>query len=156
MGKRLGARILDALIIGIPAVVVLTVLWVLAFAAGDSTDVVDANGEVTTNLDPNIPLLLLAILATVVVAVIAFLYEPVLTAKRGATYGKSILGIKVTMLDGSPITSGASWARWAVFQLPGIVVPFWQLVFAISPFFDGDRRQGFHDKLAKTLVVEAR
>ncbi|NHC13845.1 RDD family protein, partial [Motilibacter deserti] len=156
MGKRLGARLLDGLIIGVPALVVLIVLWVLPFAAGSSTEELDEFGDTTTNYDPNIPLLLLAILATLVVFVLAFLYEPVLTARRGATYGKSILGIKVTMIDGQPITSSASWIRWAVFQLPGIIVPFWQLVFAISPFFDGDRRQGFHDKVAKTLVVESR
>jgi uncharacterized RDD family membrane protein YckC len=46
-----------------------------------------------------------------IVYVIQVVYNGLLTAKYGATWGKMAVGIKVVSDDGSPIPAGRAWGR---------------------------------------------
>jgi uncharacterized RDD family membrane protein YckC len=156
MGQRLGARILDGLIVGIPAMIVLFAIF-LPLLTNDASAKFDSNGQL--HIESGTSAVIVLLIDMIVFLAGAAAYEILMIAKRGATLGKQIVGIKVIKDDGSVLTTNDSAKRFAVFQLPGLV-PYigglWVLVCALSPLFDSQRKQGFHDKAAKTLVVQAK
>ena len=96
-------------------------------------------------------------LAGVVLMVIpSLLYELPLTAARGQTVGKILMGIKVTHTSETRVPGWTkSSIRWAVLHLPLLVPIVGILIFlmtAASPLFNSQRR-GWHDKIAGTLVT---
>jgi uncharacterized RDD family membrane protein YckC len=74
---------------------------------------------------------------------------------RGQTAGKMMLGIRVRDESAdSPIGYGRAFARWIMpvifwtfFWIPGLLDSLW-------PLWD-KRRQSLHDKIARSLVVQA-
>jgi uncharacterized RDD family membrane protein YckC len=68
----------------------------------------------------------------------------------GQTPGKAFLGVAVVRADGGRLLAGAAIVRWLGYWLSGILFLgyLWILV--------DNRRQGWHDKLAHTLVVYRR
>lgn len=103
------------------------------------------------------------------------LYEPVTTAWLGRTLGKMACGIEVVCVaDGAKPGFGRALGRWAVpvgvgavFGVAGEVVAVatqsgavglaiifvgWVLVYVLS-FRDKERRRGWHDKAAGTIVI---
>ncbi len=72
-----------------------------------------------------------------------------LTQHRGQTLGKLLLGIRVVKTDGSPITAAEAIMRYFGYVLNSMLLGIGWL----WAFFD-PRRQGLHDKLANTMVVE--
>ncbi len=151
MGRRLVARIIDGVLVG----VVLLILGTI-FVGGAATQVqVDpVTGQITqgqgTFLAAYFGYLGLAIAITL-------LYEVVLIALRGATLGKQIMKIKVVReADGQVPGWAPSFLRWLIPQLGSFVCGIGQIIVYLSPFFDSSKRnQGWHDKVAKTLVVQA-
>lgn len=144
MGARLGARLLDGLIVGVPASVLFFVVTLGAVAAAPNSD------------EPPAWFYVVLVLLFLLTIVAAALYEILLTARTGSTLGKRVVGIRVTRSDGSPVSTGAAAKRWAVYYLPNLVPllgSIWALLVAISPFFDSPRRQGWHNKVADTVVV---
>ncbi|MGJ7033902.1 RDD family protein [Niabella hirudinis] len=82
--------------------------------------------------------------------IIGWLYEAIMLAGTSqATLGKMALGIKVTNLDGKPISflaaTGRHFAKFisAIILLIGYLMMIWD-----------NRKQTLHDKLAGTLVVK--
>ncbi len=69
-------------------------------------------------------------------------------ANGGQTLGKMAMGIKVVMIDGSSITTGKAILRFIGYIAGGFIM--W--VGFIWAAFD-EKRQGWHDKMAKTYVV---
>lgn len=143
MGKRLGARLLDIVIIGIPMTVLYVVLIVPAFMAaanGDAPGAYPTGGMIMFYL-----ILLIASIG----------YEAGMIATRGATLGKQLLGIKVVdEATGNIPGWGPAILRWLIPTLGGFVCGIGTWVVYLSPFFDATRRnQGWHDKVAKTLVI---
>ncbi|MGD8398103.1 MAG: RDD family protein [Anaerolineae bacterium] len=65
----------------------------------------------------------------------------------GQTPGKAALGVAVVRADGSRLRAGAAIARWLGYWLSGIFFLGYLWILA------DNRRQGWHDKLARTLVV---
>jgi uncharacterized RDD family membrane protein YckC len=65
----------------------------------------------------------------------------------GQTPGKRLMGLRIVRTDGERITVGPAIRRWVGYWISAILFLgyLWVLV--------DDRRQGFHDKLAGTLVV---
>lgn len=134
---RLGARILDGIIVGIPLSLL---FWLIP-----GVDV----GGVTYNI---------------VSALIGFGYFVYLESNEGATYGKKILNLRVATQGGvSPITTDASVRRnwWMLLGvLAGIpVISFLaslaSLGIAIAigvTIGSDDRDRGFHDQMAGTIV----
>ncbi|RJQ77780.1 RDD family protein [Pseudonocardiaceae bacterium YIM PH 21723] len=146
MGQRLLARIIDSILLGIGTTI-------LSF-------VFNLNISFNLNADEGYTPFQNAQLATVslLMGALTVAYEVVLIALRGATVGKMALGIRVVHADtgGLPGWSPAI-LRWAVFSLPSYLCCIWFPIVALSPFFDNSgRRQGWHDKAAKTLVLKAR
>ena len=66
----------------------------------------------------------------------------------GQTPGKMLLGLRVVPAAGGAMTFGIAFLRWAGYLLSGVFFGLGFLWIA----FDG-RKQGWHDKLAATLVV---
>jgi uncharacterized RDD family membrane protein YckC len=78
---------------------------------------------------------------------LSFVYYVGFWLLAGQTPGKAFLGVIVIRTDGSPLRAGAAIVRWLGYWLSGVLFLgyLWILV--------DDRRQGWHDKLARTLVV---
>lgn len=69
----------------------------------------------------------------------------------GRTPGKMLLGLRVIQASGDPITPGVAFLRWVGYLISG---PIFGLGF-LWVAFDG-RKQGWHDKIAATLVIRWR
>lgn len=138
-GARLGARILDVLIM-IVGVIVLAAIGI-AGATG-----MDDSGTVATLL-----------VTTLLASIIGILYEVTLIATRGQTLGKMATKIKVVRADNGMVPGwGKSFGRWII-PLVVSLVPFvgWLLSLLVYISLLWDKvRQGWHDKAAGTLVVK--
>jgi uncharacterized RDD family membrane protein YckC len=89
--------------------------------------------------------------------VLAVLYEPTLIAVKGQTLGKMAMNIMVVgAADGAVPGWGKAIGRWV---LPGLLtlIPniggLLSLLVYISLLWD-DRRQGWHDKMGTTVVID--
>ncbi|MCZ0995170.1 RDD family protein [Streptomyces noursei] len=139
-GKRLVARIIDALLIGVPVTLIMNAIvgWVDYF----STSSVETSKQATVSG----------------VTMLAYLiYEGLMLTSRGQTVGKMAMKIRVAMLsDGSIPTAQAGWTRAAVYTLPEIVpccgFIFW-LVNVLWCTWDKPYQHCLHDKAARTVVV---
>ena len=69
----------------------------------------------------------------------------------GRTPGKMLLGLRVIQASGEPMTPGVAFLRWVGYLISGPVFCLGFLWVA----FDG-RKQGWHDKIAATLVIHGR
>jgi uncharacterized RDD family membrane protein YckC len=69
----------------------------------------------------------------------------------GRTPGKMLFGLRVTQASGDPMTPGIAFLRWVGYLISGPILCLGFLWIA----FDG-RKQGWHDKLAATLVIRER
>ncbi|MDE0065842.1 MAG: RDD family protein [Acidimicrobiaceae bacterium] len=130
-GHRLLARIVDAIIVLVPAIIV-------GVIGG-------------------------AVLVTATAIVFGLVYEVSMIANKGQTVGKMATRIKVIKTEANmPPGWDASFYRWA---LPGVISIVGTLVPALAPLglvslliylslLWGKNRQGWHDMVAKTLVVK--
>ena len=141
LGSRLGARILDWILISV-AIGVLAVIGIAgAIASGEESSFIA----------------LVFGLALMVLA-ITLLYEMTMIALRGQTVGKMMVGARVVRAtDGEVPGWGKSIGRWLILVGPALVPIggfLLTLLVYLSPTFD-DRRQGWHDKAVATVVVRA-
>ncbi|MGK5529428.1 RDD family protein [Streptomyces sp. URMC 129] len=136
LGRRLLARIIDALIVGIP---VTLLLWP---ATGDYKF---NDGDGSSYLQQTIVLL------------VYFVYEGLMLSARGQTVGKILMRVRVAMLANGAVPRGApGWTRAGVYALPQLVPCFGFLFWLVNVLFctwDRPYRQCLHDKAAKTVVV---
>jgi len=145
--------VIDFLIVVVPALILLAILGggVLASSEGDSdAGVVGFVGAV--------------LLTLLVVAVVAFIYAPMLMKREGAnngqTWGKQILGIRAVRDNGRPWTFGPAALREVVFKnlavgIASSIIPVipWFLNF-FWPLWD-DQNRALHDMAASSHVVKA-
>lgn len=136
-GKRLLARIIDALIIGIPVGVI------LGLTLGNLTN---ASNNGPTYVQEGI------------YTVVYLIYEGWMLSRSGQTVGKKLMKIRVAMLENGEVPGGMGWFRAAVYQVP-LLVPcigfiFW-LVNVLFCTWDKPYQQCLHDKAVRTVVVEA-
>ncbi|MEW2517724.1 RDD family protein [Actinacidiphila alni] len=131
-GKRVLARIIDVIIVLIPA-------GLLDWASGGTDDF--SSGK--------------SALGGAFFAVIGFLYEWFMTQNSGQTVGKKLMKIRTAMLDnGSAPGSSAAALRALVLWLPAFCCScIWFVILGITVLFDKPYRQGLQDKAAKTVVV---
>ena len=145
---RLVAAILDIIIIGI------------IFAILGAVGVVEA-------ADPDAEF---NVVSSVVSIVIWLIYFVGLTVTLGQTLGKMAMGIRVVNIDGEKPGVGAMLIREVIVRVPFIVlavvlgpilgpdsgagIGVIVLLIAIIWILFDDRRQGLHDKVAKTFVVK--
>lgn len=149
MTQRLIARVLDGVILSV-ALGVTMGLGIVLFTAAVSVD--DGSGGAAG-------MGFLGFLGLMFVAVLLVcVYEAVMVGLWGATVGKMILKVKVVKpRHGGAPGIGAGTVR---FLIPGVcsLIPVvgWIGTIAcyLSPTFDPtERRQGWHDKVANTIVV---
>ena len=138
---RLGARILDSLMVGAVAVVFFIAAWTALSPAADGA-----------------PRSELAIAMAVVSAIplLAFAcYQYFLITTTGQTLGKRWLGIKVVKQDGSAVdfVSGVLLREW-VLALVGLIPTIGGLINLVdSLMIFGSGRLCLHDHLARTRVI---
>ena len=169
MGSRFVARLIDGLIVGIPFGIVLAVI-ITAAASGAAQDVQNAyHYDATTGQyvgDPNVAaasglgFIGIFLLFPVIMVVLQCVYEAVMLGLKGATLGKMAMGVRVVREDNGQIPGmGKGFGRVGTMFGPWIVPclgSIWILLCYLSPLFDNQRRQGWHDKAVKTLVISAR
>lgn len=151
-GKRLAARVIDVLIIAIP-------LALIQLAVGDRN-----RYTVETNRGEDVTEVITKSysgsgLVMTLVSIAAYVgYDWWMTKKNGQTLGKKWMGLRVAMLnDGSVPHSGAALTRAAMLWLPTLICCFclWPIALVVSMLVDKPYKQGLHDKVAKTVVVQS-
>ena len=73
-----------------------------------------------------------------------------LTNRNGQTIGKQVMNLRVVTEDGGAVTQNVALTRACMRIVSGMAL----FIGYLWAFFD-DRRQTWHDKVAKTLVVDA-
>jgi len=166
-GKRLGAYILDIVAAGIGGGIIGvfagTALAALFFATemGEGMDEAEALGG-------GIMGIIGGALGTIAGMMLVILLIMLLEAFTGQTIGKMILGIKNGNQDGTPSSTGTLITRAAIkyigtimavlagitgISMIGSLGSLAGLIVFIGFFFIlGDKKQGFHDMIAKTAV----
>jgi uncharacterized RDD family membrane protein YckC len=137
-GRRLVARIIDGLLIGLPVGAVTALI-----VGGYNPVEPDQSGRAAT--------------VQGVVMLVYVIYEGLMLTHYGQTVGKMIMKVRVAMLDNGAIPAGQpGWIRACVYTLPQIVpccgFLFW-LVNVLFCTWDKPYRQCLHDKAAKTVVI---
>jgi uncharacterized RDD family membrane protein YckC len=150
-GARLGAYILDAILLGIVTSVLLLVVMIPLLGA--LAGAVGPDGEVDSgDLGALGATAGFFILGVVVIGVFSLLYFPFFWARGGATPGMKAAGIRVVNdRDGSRIGWGAALLRLVGFWVSGAVFYLGFIWILID-----SRRRGWHDLLAGTCVISAR
>lgn len=156
-GTRLGAFILDGLVINLMVVVPLCVgMGVQRLAAIGHDDsygpltfyAIVAGAFLTTG-----PAGLTALVGLVVYTAVSVYF----VKKNGQSIGKKVLGIKVVRTDGSPVSLGR------IICLRNMVTGVLNLIPFIGPPYGlinilmilGKRRRCAHDRIADTIVIKA-
>jgi uncharacterized RDD family membrane protein YckC len=149
--SRVGAQLIDLLIVWVPASIILTIPIVAAAAARDGS-----TGEAVW--------LGTAIVATFLAVGAHLFYAPLLMKRKGRrngqTWGKQACGIRVIRADGKPMRFSDAALRQIVYKsFGGIVastfVPLfpWILDY-LWPLWD-EQHRALHDMAADTRVVAA-
>jgi uncharacterized RDD family membrane protein YckC len=147
-GRRAVAQIIDGLIIGVGALVLLVAItapFSVGFFASDNAGFVSL-----------VVGLLFAILC---VTIVAFLYAPALMARtNGKTLGRMATGIRVVRASGEPITFGFAMLREVavkalLFGIAGsITAGLANLVDYLWPLWD-EQNRALHDFVVNTRTV---
>lgn len=164
LGPRLVARLLDILAVLLLNVVVngwfaYQFLQEFAPVYRAVQDRMAAGGNAFEGVQPSGRMEGLFWAMLIVATLLWLLYEAPAIAASGQTLGKRIMRIKVVALESTePLGFGRAFGRWARL---GLWTPAWycgigfviQFIDSISPLFDPQLRQAFHDKTARTVVV---
>ncbi|MEO8688780.1 MAG: RDD family protein [Solirubrobacteraceae bacterium] len=146
--SRVGAQLIDGLIIGVGALVLFVPIGAALGVAGAS------------NSNTGIGAAIVGLLFWVVcVTVVAFLYAPVLMARtNGKTLGRMAMNIRVVRTSGEPVTFGFAMVREVVVKTIGFgiagsfTVGLAPLLDYLWPLWDEENR-ALHDFIVNTRVV---
>jgi len=146
--SRVGAQLIDWVIIGVGAVVLLiaiTAPFSIGFFAGDDFGIVS--------------LIVGLFIAVICVSIVALLYAPALMARtNGQTLGRMATGIRVVRADGQAITFGFAMVREVavkalLFGIAGAMTGgLANLVDVLWPLWDEENR-ALHDFIVNTRTV---
>ncbi|MGH2822140.1 MAG: RDD family protein, partial [Thermoleophilaceae bacterium] len=150
-GMRLGAWLIDWLVLLIPAVILFFV--VVAGAWGVSGDDDASTGAVIGA----------TILYVLLMSAVILLYAPLLMMRQGAhngqTLGKQLLGIRVVRDTGEPM--GFGWAALREVVVKGLAVGIASSIIPIIPWFLNyfwplwdDQNRALHDMAVSTHVIQ--
>jgi uncharacterized RDD family membrane protein YckC len=158
LGVRIGAYIIDLIILFIGVVIVNTILLSFAFLGGGFG-----------------ALLLVALVAGVINLLISAVYFIYTWTTMKASPGQRMLGLMtVNEADGSALTQNAAIMRWLLLSAPGIIALVFQQALGYANFLglllslaglgwtlyllyttaNDPKRQGFHDKYVRSVVVK--
>jgi uncharacterized RDD family membrane protein YckC len=143
MGSRLGAKVIDWVILAVIISIIGGIILALTAAGGGLSGSSDS-GDTTISFG-----------FTGLAYVITAIYDIVLVGTRGATLGKQIVGIKVVReADGQIPGFLPAFLRWLIPAAASFGCGVLDFVVWLSPFFDSSgKRQGWHDKVAQTVVI---
>ena len=133
-GRRLGAALLDLVLLGFLTFVLVTALGFVSIFL-----------EMFTS-EQDFPFDKLIILAA---AIVALVYYVGYWSTSGQTLGKTLLGLKVVDQTGSPISTGKAILRYFGYFISAAIFSLGFVWIALDK-----KRQGWHDKIAGTYVVE--
>lgn len=134
--KRLGAYIIDWLILGLLSIVLLVMFGVFLAYLGKNPD----NEEAMMGVS------LIANLMTLFIA--WFYYAGMESSSKQGTFGKSLLGMKVTDSNGERISFFRASVRYFSKILSVLILFIGFIMIAFT-----SKKQGLHDMIAGTLVV---
>jgi uncharacterized RDD family membrane protein YckC len=138
---RLAARLLDTVVVGLPAVILATVL------IAPPVEVSEDATQITYDWA-----------SVALVLAISGGYETFMIGWRGQTLGKIATGIRVVRSrDRGQPGYGVAGLRWAAANfLSSLPYVGWLIgIASIVLIFADNRRQMIHDKIAQTMVVRA-
>lgn len=147
--RRVGAAVIDGLIVGAVALAIMAPLGIGIFASGDS--------------DTGVVAFVLAfVVVALVLAVVALLYAPFLMARtNGQTFGRMATGIRVVRTSGEPMTFGWALLREVVVKgllfnalLGSITGGLASIIDVLWPLWDEENR-ALHDFVVQTRTVLA-
>jgi len=130
-GRRLVAYLIDSIVLSIVGGIIGGVIGVLAAVGGSDEALTAVN-----------------LLANCIGILLSLAYFVVFWATTGQTLGKMVMGIKVVGIDGTPISWGKAILRYIGYAISGLILALGFIWIA----FDS-HRQGWHDKIASTVVV---
>jgi uncharacterized RDD family membrane protein YckC len=154
-GKRLGAYLIDALILGVASTLVLFLFLFLLIGGGAASGVFDT---ASSGDDPP-PGFVLAFLGgyalvAAILVVLSLWYYVIRVRQVGATPGKQMLGLRVrTFHTDGQLTWGQVWGRYGLPALINGVVGVTFFVDVLWLLWD-KHRQTLHDKAVGTVVVD--
>jgi uncharacterized RDD family membrane protein YckC len=143
MGARFGGLVLDTIIIAIPTAII--GIFTHAYRTKETCDAA-ANCTKSFQFGANLPLDLVAL-------AIGMAYAAYFVGLRGQTLGHQAARIRIVDVEnGGLIGPWRGALRWLVLSLTGALctLGYW------SPFFDSERRQGWHDKATHSVAIPAR
>ncbi|MEV0255931.1 RDD family protein [Streptomyces sp. NPDC050732] len=155
MGRRFGARAID----GVAFTLIYIVLLVVgaADAIGEAADC-DPGSAAYDSCMNDASTDIMGSLGAVIgaLAVVGLLYEWLMTAMVGGTLGKLAVGIRVIDAEsGQKPGIGAAFVRYIIPLVGSLACGIGSLLVYLSPFWDkSGRQQGWHDKAAKTMVIQ--
>ena len=141
-GTRLGASILDTVIVGVMVYTPLLVTIVAAPLAARASAGGSAGAVLTIGV-------VLALIGLVTWAVLTIKY----VRANGQSIGKKMLGIRVVRSDGSSVSLGRIFWLRNLLNTVIALVPLYGLVDVL--FIFSESRQCLHDRIADTIVVNA-
>jgi pSer/pThr/pTyr-binding forkhead associated (FHA) protein/uncharacterized RDD family membrane protein YckC len=138
---RFAAYLIDYAILMIPMVIVLGIYIPMVIRS--------AQEQAAT---PSIWLVLLPTIGGLLTLVLSIVYPLYFWVSRGATPGKSLLGLKIITTDGhSPIGMKSAVLRLVGYMINGFTFGIGFLLIALS-----EDKRGLHDRIAETAVVRRR
>lgn len=140
--RRLFAYAVDKVILYLIALLLLLVAIAALVLGGFSAHRIVAGGNPLRGLGPALVLYLGALF------LVDMLYFTWFHGSVGQTPGKMLLKLKVVRTSGEEMTFGAAFLRWATTYVSSMFLSLGYLWIAL----DG-RKQGWHDKIAATLVI---
>lgn len=154
---RLGAYMLDSLIIGAISMVVAVPALIVWFVYFFSQFEVDSRGQLIEPANPFEAIWLLLLIEAALIffiLIVSYFYFVEYQLRKGQTVGKRVLKIKITPVDPRAALTRADFAkRWAVGHVVGSLVPFFSYVDGLWQLWDKPLQQCLHDKAAKTVVI---
>ncbi|MBN1644001.1 MAG: RDD family protein [Dehalococcoidales bacterium] len=148
---RLGACLIDIIIIGIVGSLLTRVIFSVMF--GSSADFLEEVLKYYLNYDFGNPLvrsfLLFEGLAFLASTTVSAAYYTIATGKWGKTIGKAALGIKVINADGSRVSYWRAFGRYWARILNNATLGLAYIVIAFT-----NKKQGVHDFICNTIVIK--
>lgn len=146
-GRRFLAALVDAAVVGVVAWVILMIG--LSSAGGTSALLLSPDAIASAMLVPQ--------LISGVLVLGYWLGVSAWEGETGKTVGNLVCKIRtVDVVAHDPIGFGRAFVRWLIVGLGSLVCLVGQILVLVSPAFDGGgKRQGWHDKVGRAVVLMA-
>jgi uncharacterized RDD family membrane protein YckC len=141
MGARFGGLVIDAILVAIVSTIVGLIFGLHPYSSSSSC----SGGVCHTQTHFGFSFDLIALL-------VGAAYSAYFVGMRTQSIGHKVVGIRVVdAQSGTAIGPGRGAIRWVVMSITGAIftLGYW------SPFFDKERRRGWHDKASNAMAIKA-